>query len=91
MKRFLAVDGTPLGDSHPNAPQLFSQQFPSAHAPCGDLISCYETLRLLPATCWPHSVVLDEVTRTLLSELRSHACIGEVVLLALEVTREAAD
>jgi hypothetical protein len=34
-KRFLAVDGTPLGDSQPNAPPLFSQEFPSAHALAG--------------------------------------------------------
>jgi hypothetical protein len=47
-----------------------------------DLISCHETLRLLPAACSPRSVVLDEVRRTFLSEIRipatGRAAVGRI-------------
>jgi hypothetical protein len=55
-KRFLAVDGTPLGDAHARAPQLFSADFHMLTF-LRDLISCHETLRLLPAAYSPRSVV----------------------------------
>jgi len=65
-KRFLAVDGTPLGGAHAHAPQLFSPDF--------------HTLTFLAGTrfpgtkrcvyCPPRSVALDELRRTFLSEIR---------------------
>src|SRR6266404_1791840 len=58
-KCFLAVDGTPLGGAHAHAPSCSQRIFIRSRS-CGDLISCHETLRLLPAACSPRSVVLDE-------------------------------